>query len=239
MYELHFFRNLASNQQSYLDFCILLNLIRIRFMETLERKKRYRNHFTKREIPKALIYEMYDGKPMYYKGFKDVLNQLKTSEEIMGSSSIQGIIIATILKFFYRNLDDNRFLTVTNEFGLHIDKGSNVASDIVIYDKLALQNSNIDKHYSSLPPLAVIEVDIDADVFDFGINEFNYYSMKTKKLLDFGVKEVFWFFSGTKQVAIAKPDQDWIITNWDKELVILDEYRFSLNRLLETDGFSL
>jgi Uma2 family endonuclease len=208
-------------------------------MEAVLSKKRYRNHFTKREIPKALIYEVYDGKPMYYKGFKDVLNNKINFESIMGSSSIQGIIISSILKFIYRNLNEDKHHVVTNEFGLHLDKGSNVASDILIYDKSDLQNSKIDNHYSTLPPLAVIEVDIEADVFDFGINEFNYYSMKTERLLNFGVKEVFWFFSERKQVAIARPNQDWIITNWNKELVVLDEYKFSLNNLLDKDGFKI
>ena len=47
------------------------------------KRKRIRTKFAKHEIPKSLIYEEYDGKPMYYRGYKDVLNQLKTTEEIM------------------------------------------------------------------------------------------------------------------------------------------------------------
>ena len=48
--------------------------------------------FTKRlpvktkDIPKNLIYEIMDGKPVYYAGFREVLSKQKTIEEIMGSS---------------------------------------------------------------------------------------------------------------------------------------------------------
>ena len=209
-------------------------------METIVNpKKRYRHHFAKHEIPKSLIYEMYDGKPMYYKGYKDVLNHLKSSEEIMGQSDIQAIIVNVIFKNLIRNLDDDKYFTMSNETGFHLSKNINISSDIVIFDNKVLQNRVNKGKYFDIPPLAILEIDIEADALDFGISEFNYYSMKTKRLLDFGVKEVFWFFSATKQVAIARPNQDWIIANWDKELNVLGEYTFSLESLLAKAGFQL
>ena len=209
-------------------------------METIiSPKKRYRHRFAKHEIPKSLIYEMYDGKPMYYKGYKDVLNQLKTSEEIMGQSDIQYIIVNIILKNLFKNLDEEKYFVGSNETGFHLSKNNNISSDIVIFDNKTLQNRVNKGKYFDIPPLAVLEIDIEADALDFGISEFNYYSMKTKRLLDFGVKEVFWFFSSTKQVAIARPNQDWIIADWNKELNVLGEYTFSLENLLEKAGFKL
>ncbi|MCU0393273.1 MAG: hypothetical protein MUE81_19345, partial [Thermoflexibacter sp.] len=59
-----------------------------------------------RKIPTALIYEVIDGKPVYRKGYKDVLNKKKTSEEIRGSSSLQAILIGLITKFLFKNLPD-------------------------------------------------------------------------------------------------------------------------------------
>jgi Uma2 family endonuclease len=202
-------------------------------------KKRYRHHFAKHEIPKSLIYEMYDGKPMYYKGYKDVLNELKTTQEIMGQSDIQAIIVNVIFKSLIKNLDDEKYFIMSNETGFHLSKNLNISSDIVIFDKEVLKNRGNKGKYFDIPPLSVLEIDIEADASAFGISEFDYYSMKTKNLLDFGVKEVFWFFSASKQVAIARPNQDWIIANWDKELVVLDEYRFSLDSLLAKEGFKL
>jgi Uma2 family endonuclease len=182
---------------------------------------------------------MYDGKPMYYKGYKDVMNHLKRTEEIMGQSDIQYILLNIILKNLFKNLDDDKYFVGSNETGFHLSKNNNISSDIVIFDKETLKNRENKGKYFDIPPLVVLEIDIEADAKDFGLSEFDYYSMKTKSLLDFGVTEVFWFFSASKQVAIARPNQDWIIANWDKELVVLGEYKFSLEKLLEKEGFKL
>lgn len=204
---------------------------------TLSQKKRYRHHFAKHEIPKSLIYEMYDGKPMYYKGYKDVMNGTERKENI--NISERTIIISTILQNLMCESDKNSHFVAGNGVGLQISDDTITTSNILIFGKDSLQNIKFDNHYFKIPPLATFDLDFIAETTDFGISEFNYYSMKTKNLLDFGVKEVFWFFSASKQVAIARPNQDWIIANWDKELVVLDEYKFSLTQLLEKEGFKL
>ncbi len=203
------------------------------------KRKRIRTKFAKHEIPKSLIYEEYDGKPMYYRGYKDVLNQLKTLEEIMGESDTQAIIIGVLMKFLLRNLDEDKYFVMTNEVGFYLKKRSNISSDIVIYDKATLQNHVLKDKYFEIPPLAVIEVDIQADTADFGVTELDYYGLKTKKLLDFGVGEVIWFFSGIKQQFIARKGQDGIISDWDRNVTLLGEYQFSLANLLKKEGFKL
>ena len=35
---------------------------------------------------KSLVYEMWDGKPVYYAGYEDVLKRTKTVEQVMSSS---------------------------------------------------------------------------------------------------------------------------------------------------------
>ncbi|MEI7581798.1 Uma2 family endonuclease [Runella sp.] len=203
------------------------------------KRKRIRTKFAKHEISKSLIYEEYDGKPMYYRGYKDVLNQLKTLEEIMGESDTQAIIIGVFMKFLLRNLDEDKYFVMTNEVGFHLKKRSNISSDIVIYDKATLQNHVLKDRYFEIPPLAVIEVDIQADTADFGVTELDYYGLKTKKLLDFGVGEVIWFFSGIKQQFIARKGQDGIISDWDRNVTLLGEYQFALANLLQKEGFKL
>jgi len=203
------------------------------------KRKRIRTKFAKHEIPKSLIYEEYDGKPMYYRGYKDVLNQLKTLEEIMGESDTQAIIIGVLMKFLLKNLDEDKYFVMTNEVGFYLKKRSNISSDIVIYDKATLQNHVLKDKYFEIPPLAVIEVDIQADTADFGVTELDYYGLKTKKLLDFGVGEVIWFFSGIKQQFIARKGQDGIISDWDRNVTLLGEYQFSLANLLQKEGFKL
>ncbi|SFE99732.1 Uma2 family endonuclease [Thermoflexibacter ruber] len=155
----------------------------------------------------------------------------------MGQSDIQAIIHGVIMNFLIKNIDESRFFTVGNETGLHLDKKSNVFSDIVISDKSTLQKYQAQGEYFKIPPLSVIEIDIQGDTSDFGISELDYYCMKTKALLDFGVKKVLWFFSKTKQVFVAKPSQNWQIIDWNKDLLILENYRFNINEELEKSGW--
>ncbi|MFN8345829.1 MAG: Uma2 family endonuclease [Spirosomataceae bacterium] len=203
------------------------------------KRKRIRTKFAKHEIPKSLIYEEYDGKPMYYRGYKDVLNQLKTLEEIMGESDTQAIIIGVLMKYLLKHLDGEKYFVMTNEVGFHLKKRSNISSDIVIYEKSMLQNHPFKDKYFEIPPLAVIEVDIQADTVDFGVTEVDYYGLKTKKLLEFGVEEVIWFFSGIRQQFIARKGQDGVISDWDRNVTLLGEYQFSLANLLQKEGFTL
>jgi hypothetical protein len=48
------------------------------------------------KIPEYLIYEMPGGKPIYYKGYKDVINKTKTFEEIKMESQLQAGLKAEI-----------------------------------------------------------------------------------------------------------------------------------------------
>jgi Uma2 family endonuclease len=207
--------------------------------KTAEGRKRLRTRFSKSEIPGSFVYEQIDGKPVHFSGYKDVLNGLKTFEEIMGSSDIQAVIVGCLTRFFNITLDNDRYFSMAAETGLHLQKNTNLASDIVIYDKKALQARKLTGNYLDYPPLAVVEVDIEADVADLGMTQVDYYSLKTQKLLDFGVKEVFWIFTASKKIVVARQNQDWLLANWDRELTLLDTCTFSLSRLLAEDGWVL
>lgn len=58
-----------------------------------------------KKIPDALIYEVMDGKPIYYRGYKEVLSGKKSIEDIMASSTLQAFIITYLLKVLLRNLE--------------------------------------------------------------------------------------------------------------------------------------
>lgn len=42
-------------------------------------------------IPEVLVYEMVDGKPICYKGYKDYLSGDKQIDELMGSGYLQAL----------------------------------------------------------------------------------------------------------------------------------------------------
>ena len=54
------------------------------------------------KIPNNLIYEIIDGKPIYYANYKQVLNNNKQIQDIMGCSGLQAEIIDLIIKFFHK-----------------------------------------------------------------------------------------------------------------------------------------
>ena len=47
-----------------------------------------------RKIPEYLIYEMDEGKPIYYRGYKEYLQGQRALEEIMSSSYIQSFLVS-------------------------------------------------------------------------------------------------------------------------------------------------
>ncbi|MCU0445603.1 MAG: Uma2 family endonuclease [Microscillaceae bacterium] len=209
--------------------------------EVLEKqaKPKGQTKTSRKKIPEFLIYEMMDGKPIYYRGYQEVMKGLKKREEIMGQSDLQMIIVGCLTKFLNKNLDEQKYFASAGETGLHLDKKDNFSADVVVFAKSDLQKNQPQGKYLSIAPLVVLEVDIQADAKDLEMNEIAYYSNKTQKLLDFGVQEVFWFFTSAKKVMYARAQQDWIWSDWNKELTLLQEHQFSLAELLKKEGWEL
>ncbi|GAA4403265.1 hypothetical protein GCM10023187_19190 [Nibrella viscosa] len=109
------------------------------------------------QVPAYLIYETLNGRPLYYRGYKEVLANQKTPGEIIGSSDIQSILVFLLSGFLYTHIDRKQYLVATNEPGLHIATGSNLSNDIAIYAKSEV---TIKGKFFDIPPKVVIEVDI-------------------------------------------------------------------------------
>jgi hypothetical protein len=105
-----------------------------------------------KKIPEALIYEMFDGKPLYRKGYKEVIAGKKTLEEIIGASTLQSVIVYYLTVFIGRFIDENQFFVLVSKPGVYIDHRSNLANDISIYSQDVLPPSSISKKYADVPP---------------------------------------------------------------------------------------
>ena len=185
-------------------------------------------------ISEALIYEVMDGQPLYYKGYKDVLNKKKSLDDIMGSSTLQSFIINYLLRFIFKNLNEKKYLSLTNELGLHVGKKTNFSGDINIFDRLILTSEKINKNYSDVPPLIVCEVDSKIDISNN--KDLDYVNIKTQKLLNFGVEKVIWIFSESQKVMIAQKDTDWLTKDWNQDIKLLDGHLFNIGKYLEDEG---
>lgn len=185
-----------------------------------------------KKIPASLIYEVIDGKPIYYKGYREVLGGTKKISEIMGASTLQNMIIQYILRILFRGLDEKKYHILTNEQGLHLENKSNLSADIAIFETSKLPLKAADKHYANVAPKIQIEVDIDADIEDFEFPE-AYINLKTDKLLAFGVEKVIWILSESKKVMIATKDENWQIASWHNEIEITEGLNFNIGQYLQ------
>ena len=188
----------------------------------------------KANVPEYLIYEIMDGKPIHYKGYREVLAGTKTFSEIMGSSALQSFIVAYVQRLLFKELSEDDFTILSSESGLHLNKRNNLAGDILIFDNATLPIETINEFYASVPPKIVIEVDITADPTD--ISPDAYMFQKTQKLLNFGVERVIWITTQAKKVTIATPDDDWQTKDWHKDIEVMAGISFNLGRYLTQKG---
>lgn len=180
-------------------------------------------------IPKSLIYEMVDGKPIYYKGYRDFLLGNNKSGEPMGSSLLQSMIITRLVILLHQHLEAKYYI-LTNELGLQFSKGNWRAADIAIYEKSQIDVNKITNKYTNIAPRIVIEIDTKAEIEEVK-DTFTYYNRKTDQLLDFGVEKVIWIFTDTEKVMIATKDQNWTLLNWNKEIEIINDLALKINEI--------
>lgn len=182
-------------------------------------------------IPDNLIFELLEGKSLYYADYQSVVNGDKTIDDIMGSSGVQSYFIAKIVEFLLFNLNRKEWQILYSELGLHISKNNNLSADIAIYDRKDLP-SILKTKYVNHPPKIVIEVDTKIDYSN--ITHHEYVFSKTNKLLEFGVEKVVWVFTSNEKVFIAEANEDWIIRDWTKPIEVLEK-SFTIKEIIDND----
>ena len=185
-------------------------------------------------VPAYLIYETLNGRPLYRRGYRDVLSAKKKPAEIMGSSSLQAALVATLVMFLGRTINRKLYLVVTNESGVHLDRGNNVSNDIAIFDKSA--DLPLTNKYFTTPPKIAIEVDVNIEPEEFEGKESGYVHEKTERLLDFGVERVIWITTQPRKIFVATRTAPWTTQNWDADVPVLDNVVLNLAGLLMEEG---
>jgi hypothetical protein len=185
-----------------------------------------------RKVPSYLVWEVMDGQPLYRRGYKDVMRKLKTLDEIMGTSSYQSLINSYLLSLLFQQLDLTQYDILTNEIGVHFEKNDNTSNDIAIYNRLVA--NQITKKYTDFPAKIVIEIDIDID--PESMQDLEYLTKKTQKMLDFGVEKVIWVLTNIKKVMVAAPNVPWQTIDWAQDVEIMDEIVFNIEKYLTERG---
>lgn len=193
---------------------------------------------TTTQIPKILIYEEFDGHPIYRKGYKDFVLGLKKIEEInMGTSALQYFIIGCIMKALNRRLPESYF-AASSELGLHVQKNSNFSADIAIFRPGQFKVGFDSNKYSNVPPNVVIEVDIRIDESEYFQGEDEYAHKKTERLLQWGVERVIWVFSSSRRILVADNLQKWAFISWDLPFTVIDDLEINVWQLMLASGFN-
>ncbi|WP_342087200.1 Uma2 family endonuclease [Dyadobacter sp. OTU695] len=172
---------------------------------------------------------------MYRKGYKEVLKHRKSSEIIeMGCSFLQALI-ATILGAHVKEMVKGQpYWVVSNEAGLHISRGNNLANDIAVFDK-ALVNNIFSKKIADVPPKVAIEVDVKIEADHFP-DENEYMFRKSEKMIEFGTERVIWVLTDDRKIMAIDRSKKWAVYGWEEAVPVFDDYQFCLNDLLKKEG---
>jgi len=184
-------------------------------------------------IPESLIYEMDEGTPIYYRGYKDVLNKTKTLEQIMGTSALQSLLVMLLLRDLGTKLGEN-YLQLPAELGFKFAHKSWRNLDIAIYDKRKIADKSVflSNKYIEIAPEVVIEIDTKAELTELP-DPASYHQKKTDQLLNAGVQRVIWIFTSTKKHQVAVKDQKWETDNWTADIEVMEEVVINIHELLK------
>jgi hypothetical protein len=183
-----------------------------------------------------LVYEMEDEKPVYYAGYKDVLNGSKEPEEIVGSNGLQSYLVEIVQRFLFSHPFNTHLRIMSSEVGVQIRKKKWRSCDIAIYEKERLKGFVFTNKYMSIAPNYVIEIDTKADLTNYQYQH-DYFIKKTRELHEFGVKKVIWIFTENIPDIWESESAGTIIIRdgWDHKVTLTKGMTFNLATLVAND----
>jgi hypothetical protein len=179
-------------------------------------------------VPDYLIYEVVAGKPLYYKGYKQVIKGTKTLEEVKMESQLQAGLKARISAFIGLILLKLGYEIASGELGLNLSKNDKRGADFAIYKA---ENWSWQPKCSNLPPEVIIEIDVQAEMEN--MTEMDYMQGKIKDYLAFGVKKVIWIFTKERLVFIATAQLPWLTYDWSANVEVVEGVAFCINDLVK------
>ena len=189
----------------------------------------------RRELLKVLTYEKVRGKPIYYRDYKKVLKGELPPGAVMGSSELHAILLFLIGRFLMDSLGED-YAILGGELGFFTSPKSFRSLDIAVYRKEDMQNPA--DGYTKKVPLVVIEIDTKADLSRYSSFE-EYMYEKTADLLGTGVRKVIWYITRVRKVLIAENGKDWITTDWNRDVEVLEGVKLNLKKLLDKEGIQI
>ena len=197
-------------------------------MATVEKvKKGRKKRIDRKKLLEVLTYEVVDGKPIYYRGYKEVLKGKKQPEEVMGASAYHARLVAKITSWLDRVLGDE-YVVMSGELGYTVEGGWR-SLDIAVFRYEDVKDKLKSRSYIDVPPVLVVEIDTHGDVE----SEVGYITNKVKDLLESGVGKVIWIFTEVEKVLVAEEGKDWVIVNWDDDIELIEALKLNIKELIK------
>ena len=179
---------------------------------------------------RLLTYEVVDGRPIYYRGYRDVLEGKKHPEEVMGSSLLHARLVAEITGWLRERLKRFKYVVASGELGYWIEKGSTWRSlDVAVFRYEDVKDKLESDEYIDVPPVLVVEIDTHAEVE----NDTVYIVEKIQQLLKSVVSKVLWIFTGERKVLVAERGKEWVVKGWDEDIDLIEGLKLNVDRLLK------
>ena len=181
----------------------------------------------KEKLLKLLTYEVVNGKPIYYRGYRDVLAGKKTPEEVMGSSAYHGILVAMLSYWLIRNLG-RKYVVMSGELGYFVEKGWRNL-DVAVFRYEDVKDKLESEGYIDVAPVLAFEINVRAEVE----SEMEYVLKKSEDLLKSGVEKVVWIFTRPRKVMVFEKGKKGVILDWKDYITLIEGLKLRLDELLK------
>jgi len=181
----------------------------------------------RKRLLKLLTYEVVDGKPIYYRGYKEVLAGRKTPEEVMGASFFHADLVGALV-WFLRDRLGGKYRVVAGELGYFVGKGWRNL-DVAVFRYEDVKDKLESESYIDVAPVLVFEINIRAEVE----SEMEYVLRKSEDLLKSGVEKVVWIFTKSKKMMVFERGKRGVILDWEDEIPLIEGLKLNLPALLK------
>ncbi len=159
------------------------------------------------------VYEVAKGKPIFYKGYKELKGQTAMLELPRLDSTLQAWLKFKLTILLGTQLLPKGFDLICGEVGIEFSANDLRFADIAVFKDGELE---INEHFVQKPPLITIEI-------DFRIKpSMEYIFDKIAAYHNFGVQKVIWIFTKNKKVMVAPAGQPWLTLDWSVDVEVVD-----------------
>lgn len=182
-----------------------------------------------------LIYEIINGKPIFYSKAPTVMQELLLVDELKFSEASQPGVLSAISQFLWDHLPESKYQILTNGIGYEPDEQNHLVLDIAICNKDVLNTQSWNKALKVAPKLVILK-DSVAGIKD-PTRLLGYFHEKIMKLLEHGTQRVIWINTISQMLTIAEADASWRVEDWEEDINWIDDLYLPLEDILSESSF--